>query len=394
MFLHEYSAPFWAGRRPFGVLLAFFLFFGAGASALGAPSVEEMAGQMLLVGFKGQEPESCGAILEDIRVRHLGGVILFKRDAHNPLIGRNIRDAAQVKRLTSALREAAPADRPLFIAVDQEGGKVARFLPSDGFPAFPSAAELGRGTPEATRDTAFRMGTLLRDLGVNLNFAPVLDVDVYPDSPAIGRLGRSFSADPEAVSVHGAAFADGLNAAGVVAAFKHFPGHGSAHADSHKGVTDITKTWSPRELEAYARPLAASGPHMVMTGHLFHRGLDPDVPATLSPKVVTGLLRGLGYDGVVVTDDLQMQAIAARYSLEEVVLRAIDAGVDILLIGNNLEYDPAAVARVEAVIVRAVAEGRLSRARLEASWARIMKLKGALREPEGKERHASGGRGA
>ena len=394
MFLHENPAPFRSGRCPLAVLLGFFLFFGAGASAFGAPSVEEMAGQMLLVGFKGQEPEACGAILEDIRVRHLGGVILFKRDAHNPLIGRNIRDAAQVKRLTSALREAAPADRPLFVAVDQEGGKVARFLPRDGFPAFPSAAELGRGTPEATRNTAFRMGTLLRDLGVNLNFAPVLDVNAYPDSPAIGRLGRSFSADPKAVSAHGAAFADGLNAAGVVAVFKHFPGHGSAHTDSHKGVTDITATWSPKELEAYAKPLASSGPHMVMTGHLFHRGLDPDAPATLSPKVVNGLLRGRGYDGVVVTDDLQMQAIAARYSLEEVVLRAIDAGVDILLIGNNLEYDPAAVARVEAVIVRAVAEGRLSRARLEASWARIMKLKGALREPEGKERHASGGRGA
>ena len=249
MFLHENTAPFRSGRCPLAVLLGFFLFFGAGASAFGAPSVEEMAGQMLLVGFKGQEPEACGASLEDIRVRHLGGVILFKRDAHNPLIGRNIRDAAQVKRLTSALREAAPADRPLFVAVDQEGGKVARFLPRDGFPAFPSAAELGRGTPEATRNTAFRMGTLLRDLGVNLNFAPVLDVNAYPDSPAIGRLGRSFSADPKAVSAHGAAFADGLNAAGVVAVFKHFPGHGSAHADSPRASRTSRRRGAPRSLK-------------------------------------------------------------------------------------------------------------------------------------------------
>ena len=112
MFLHENSALFRSGRRPLAALLGFFLFFGAGASAFGAPSVEEMAGQMLLVGFRGQEPEACGAILEDIRVRHLGGVILFKRDARNPLIGRNIRDAAQVKRLTSALREAAPPTVP------------------------------------------------------------------------------------------------------------------------------------------------------------------------------------------------------------------------------------------------------------------------------------------
>ena len=154
-----------------------------------------MAGQMLLVGFKGQEPEECGAILGDIQTRHLGGVILFKRDARNAKLPRNIRDAAQVKRLTAALRGAS-AGHPLFVAVDQEGGKVARFQPGDGFPAYPSAAELGRGTPDATRRTALGMGRMLRELGVNLNFAPVLDVNVYPASPAIGRLGRSFSADP------------------------------------------------------------------------------------------------------------------------------------------------------------------------------------------------------
>ena len=115
---------------------------------------------------------------------------------------------------------------------------------------------------------------------------------------------------------------------------------------------------------------------MVMTGHLFHAGLAPACPATLSPSVINGLLRGrLGYDGVVVTDDLQMDAIAAEYTLEDVVLRAIGAGADILLFGNNLEYDPAIVAKVQAVIVRAVEDGTLSRARLEASWRRILKLK-------------------
>lgn len=193
-------------------------------------------------------------------------------------------------------------------------------------------------------------------------------MNVYPASPAIGRLGRSFSADPQAVAAHGAAFADGLNDAGIVAVFKHFPGHGSARADSHKGVTDISATWSERELSPYRSALGRPGQRMVMTGHLFHAGLDPAFPATLSPSVINGLLRGrLGYDGVVVTDDLQMDAIAAEYTLEEVVLRAIGAGADILLFGNNLEYDPAIVAKVQAVIVRAVEDGTISRARLEAS---------------------------
>ena len=143
------------------VLCGFFLCFGGGAAAFAAPSVEEMAGQMLLVGFKGQEPEECGAILGDIQTRYLGGVILFKRDARNAKLPRNIRDAAQVKRLTAALRGAS-AGHPLFVAVDQEGGKVARFQPGDGFPAYPSAAELGRGTPDATRRTALGMGRMLR----------------------------------------------------------------------------------------------------------------------------------------------------------------------------------------------------------------------------------------
>lgn len=241
MFLHACLRVVRLWRMGCLVLCGFFLCFGGGAAAFAAPSVEEMAGQMLLVGFKGQEPEECGAILRDIQARHLGGVILFKRDARNAKLPRNIRDAAQVKRLIAALRGAS-AGHPLFVAVDQEGGKVARFQPGDGFPAYPSAAELGRGTPDATRRTALDMGRMLRELGVNLNFAPVLDVNVYPASPAIGRLGRSFSADPQAVAAHGAAFADGLNDAGIVAVFKHFPGHGSARADSHKGVTDISAT--------------------------------------------------------------------------------------------------------------------------------------------------------
>lgn len=359
------------------LLLAVIVFSHGAAFVFAAPSVEAMAGQMLMVGFKGREPEACSAILDDIRTRHLGGVILFTRDARRPGIRRNIRDAEQVRRLVRALREASSP--PLFVGVDQEGGRVSRLAPADGFPAYPSAAELGRGTPEATRETARRMGEMLGGLGINLDFAPVLDVDVHPDSPAIGRLGRSFSADPQRVAAHGAAFAEGLRAVGIVPVFKHFPGHGSARSDSHAGLTDVSVTWSERELLPYAALLGRPGPGMVMVGHLFHRGLDPDFPATLSSRVINGLLRGrLGYEGVVITDDLQMRAIADHYTLEEVVLRAVDAGADVLLFGNNLDYDPTIVSRAQGVMVKAVREGRLSRERLERSWRRIMALKESL----------------
>lgn len=180
MFLHACLRVVQLWRMGCLVLCGFFLCFGGGAAAFAAPSVEEMAGQMLLVGFKGQEPEECGAILGDIQTRHLGGVILFKRDARNAKLPRNIRDAAQVKRLTAALRGAS-AGHPLFVAVDQEGGKVARFQPGDGFPGVPFGRGAGPGharMPRAARPSAW--GRMLRELGVNLNFAPVLDVNVYP----------------------------------------------------------------------------------------------------------------------------------------------------------------------------------------------------------------------
>lgn len=367
-------------RRALPCLALAFCVLGS-AQAASSPSVEIMAGQMLLVGFKGQEPQDCAAVLEDIRLRHLGGVILFTRDARDPLVPRNIRDAAQLGRLTRALRSAAAI--PLLVGVDQEGGKVARLGPANGFPAFPPAEHLGRGTPDATRESARRLGRMLHTAGINLDFAPVLDVNVYPDSPAIGRLGRAFSADPGRVTAHGAAFAEGLNAAGVAAAFKHFPGHGSARADSHQGVTDISETWGEAELAPYEAALRGSGAHMVMVGHVFHRGLDPVFPATLSPAVINGLLRGrLGYDGVVITDDLQMRAIADHYPFDEVVLRAVEAGADILLFGNNLDYDPGIVSRAQAVLVQAVHEGRLPRARLETSWRRIMRLKAEVARAE------------
>lgn len=371
----------WGVLRRLAPCLFLLLAPWSAQGAAGAPSLQTMAGQMLLVGFKGQEPQDCAAVLEDIRLRHLGGVILFTRDARNPVVPRNIRDGAQLGRLTRALRSAAAI--PLLVGVDQEGGKVARLGPANGFPAFPSAERLGQGTPDATRESALRLGRMLHAAGINLDFAPVLDVNVHPDSPAIGRLGRSFSADPERVAAHGAAFAEGLNAAGVAAAFKHFPGHGSARADSHKGVTDISETWGEAELAPYEAVLRRSGAHMVMMGHVFHRELDPAFPASLSPAVIDGLLRRrLGYDGVVVTDDLQMRAIADHYPFDEVVLRAVEAGADILLFGNNLDYDPDIVSRAQAVLVQAVREGRLPRARLETSWRRIMKLKAEVARAE------------
>jgi beta-N-acetylhexosaminidase len=344
------------------------------------PSLRAMLGQMMLIGFRGTELSDDAPILRDIREHNLGGVILFNRDVQLGTTGRNIESPGQVRALTARLQSAAAT--PLLVAVDQEGGRVRRLREETGFPFSPSARTMGAGTPDATRIQGKRTGELLAGLGINLNFAPVADVDVNPESPAIGALDRSFSPDPEVVAAHARAFSEGLRTAGVIPCLKHFPGHGSASADSHLGLTDISETWSPTELIPYERLIP--GASMVMTGHLFLRRFDAEYPCTLSPAVVTGLLRDrLGFQGVVVSDDMQMRAITAHYGLEEALVRAVLAGVDILIFGNNLDYDPDIVPRAIDILARGVEDGRLTRARIAASFGRIAAAKGMLAAPAG-----------
>lgn len=333
-----------------------------------------MIGQMLLVGFRGTSVDADSTIMRDIREHNLGGVILFDRDVQLQSPERNIQSPAQVRALTASLQASARV--PLFIAVDQEGGKVRRFREDRGFASSPSAKAMGQGTPAQTRLEGERTGKLLADLGVNLNFAPVADVDVNPASPAIGRLERSFSSDPDLVALHAGAFCQGLLSQGVLPCLKHFPGHGSAATDSHLGLTDVSKTWTPAELRPYEMLIPLEASPLIMTGHLFLRQFDDVYPSTLSRAVLTGLLRQrLGFEGVIVSDDMQMRAIADHYGQAEAILLAVEAGVDMLVFGNNLDYDPEIVPKAIEILVRAVDEGRLSAERIAASYHRIQTAK-------------------
>jgi len=238
---------------------------------------------------------------------------------------------------------------------------------------------MGQGGSDQTRLEGERTGKLLADLGVNLNFAPVADVDVNPQSPAIGALERSFSADPDIVALHAHAYCQGLLSQGVLPCLKHFPGHGSATVDSHLGLTDISKTWTPAELRPYEMLIPLGASPLIMTGHLFLKRFDEAHPSTLSSAVLTGLLRQRrGFDGVIVSDDMQMRAITGHYGLEEALVLAVEAGVDILVFGNNLDYDPEIVSKAIGILVKAVQEGRLSRERIEASHGRILAAKQQL----------------
>ena len=346
--------------------------------------VDIQIGQMLMVGFRGLAVDEFSPIIRAIRQQHLGGVILFDYDCAAKSPARNIESPEQVKRLVHALQ--ASADSPLLIAIDQEGGRVNRLKERFGFPPTISAQELGRrDDPEFTCQQAEITAQCLREAGINLNLAPVVDLNRNPESPAIGKVERSFSAQPERVIAHARAWIDAHHALHVGCALKHFPGHGSARADSHLGFVDVTETWSPDELLPFHALIRERRCDVVMTAHIFHGGLDAERPATLSRRVLTGMLREqLGFDGVIMSDDMQMQAIAAQYNLETALFEAVSAGVDVLVFGNNLTvYDEGIASRAAAILRALVERGRLSLDRIEASARRIGRLKAHIAAPGG-----------
>ena len=246
-----------------------------------------------------------------------------------------------------------------------------------------AAQELGeRDDPALTKAEARRMGVMLREAGINWNLAPVVDVAVNPSNPAVVTLGRTYSADPGRVTAHARAFVLGMHEAGVLTALKHFPGHGSSRRDSHLGFTDVSDSALLRTELAPFRALIADGlADSVMTAHVFNRGLDPWDPATLSRFTVRRVLRGwLHYDGVAVSDDLLMGAIAQHYGLEDAAVLALGAGVDVLLISQNTgRIDDRAAERVVAAITRAITTGTLAESQITRAVARVDALRSRLK---------------
>ncbi len=347
--------------------------------SLDSLTLRERVAQMLLVGFRGCHASECSAVLDDISGLGAGGVILFDRDVADPSLPlRNVESPEQLRALVAALRSAARI--PLLVAIDQEGGQVNRLKTSRGFPASVSHAALGGAEGvEGTRVAATLIAATLDDAGINFNLAPVVDLDANPDNPIIRARERSFSADPEAVARHARAFVEAHRARGVMCCVKHFPGHGSAAGDTHAGFVDVTTTWSERELLPFRRLIESAACDAVMSAHVFNATLDCAHPATLSPAVLTGLLRGqLGFEGLIVSDDMQMGAIASHYGLQDAVERAVCAGVDLLCFGNNLHFDPQIARKVVDILVRAVEEGRVPRERIDESCARLLTFKSKL----------------
>lgn len=330
-------------------------------------SIRVAAGQVLVVGFPEKGPSE--GLIELARAGALGGFILFRRNLGSPVI------AAE---LSARLRSYAAGGPTPWIAIDQEGGRVARLR--SPVLNLPAARVLGDLDDLAlTREAATELGRQLGWLGFNLDFAPVLDVDTNPENPVIGD--RSYGRDVPRVIRHARAFAAGLRAAGITACGKHFPGHGDTLLDSHLALPRLTHD-EARLREVELAPFAALAGELpcIMTAHVVFDAWDPGVPATLSHKVVSGLLRGeLGFDGLVFSDDLEMNAIASGYGMDDAACRAIEAGCDALLICSRDDYIERAYTGLIARAERDSAFAqRLSEAAARSIAARPSQLTSAL----------------
>lgn len=385
-------------------------------------------GQLLIVGFggadknaqnkiswndpKGTHFKEHSNIARDIAHWHVGGVIYFRTTLRDPKTGvsireRNIENGLQLSRLSHDLQayntkirqKANLMDLPLIISIDQEGGLVNPLVFATDLPNFTAQAlgeneTMNKGDPQKHQATlAFtngfgeKIGIALNKYGINLNFAPDVDVNINPVNPIIGGLSRSYSDDPETVINQARQFIDGMHRQNLLATLKHFPGHGSSTGDTHKGLVDVTNTYQmDKELAPYKALIAQGYDDFIMSTHVINGQIDrtpclqgnPNdpqnwCPGTLSHKTLTDLLRNeLHFNGVIVSDDMEMGAIAARYPLEVALEKGLNAGIDMFIVSNH-HYDrtPAFV----NTIAHLIHDGKVPESRIDEAYQRVITIK-------------------
>ncbi|HEY8400492.1 MAG TPA: glycoside hydrolase family 3 protein [Cytophagaceae bacterium] len=335
-------------------------------------SLDVKIGQMIMVGINDRKSVSeSDVLLKEIKEGKMGGIILFEKNIHKD----NSKET--LKSLIADMQKNAAI--PLFISIDEEGGRVHRLKEKYGFVGMPSAAHLGKlNNIDSTYYYTRNLARLLSELGINLNYAPVLDLGINKDNPVIYKLQRSYSGDPEVVARHAKASIKAHHEEGVKTVVKHFPGHGSSMEDSHLGLTDVTNRWNIIELFPYNELIRSGEVDAVMSAHIVNCRLDTTcLPATLSNTVITGVLRNMmNYDGVVFSDDMQMYAISKNYGLENAIELAINAGIDVIMFGNNVNLkDRITATEIHAIIKKKVESGAISKERIDESFKRIMEFK-------------------
>jgi beta-N-acetylhexosaminidase len=343
-----------------------------GAKSQEKDSLDIMIGQMIMVGLgefnvlKKSEP-----IFEDIKSGYAGGIILFEKNLHKSYTETYLKEIIDYAQEQSSVS--------LFVSIDEEGGRVNRLKPKYGFPKTVTAKYLGElDSKDSTFQYALQTASTLHKLGINMNFAPSVDVNINPQNPIIGKIGRSYSSDPMSVAKHAQLVVQAHDSLNVVTALKHFPGHGSSVNDTHLGLTDVSSTWQFNELLPYKSLIDSGSVRMIMSAHIVNRIVEPEkLPATLSQNVITNILRGfLNYQGVVISDDMQMGAISKEYGLKEAIALSINSGIDIVLFANNVTLSQVVSAQeVHGIIKDLVLSGEITESRVQESYDRIMTLK-------------------
>src|SRR5258706_2227367 len=357
-------------KKYFFILLVSF-FIQSNAQTI--DSLDIKIGQMILIGMPKAEVDS--VVLDEVKKGKVGALIYFEKN-----IPKSSTAFAAFKKMSWTYQKAAPI--PLFICIDQEGGKVNRLKEKYGFTRSITAASIGKfKSLDSVQFYAEATAATLAGLGINVNFAPCVDLAINPTNPVIVKPERAYSANEDSVALFAKEVVKQHRKFGVVTALKHFPGHGSSKDDTHLGLADVTNTWTARELKPYQMLIDSGYVDGVMTSHIVNKNLDRKaLPGTLSKSILDSLLRKkLRYNGVVFSDDMQMKAIASNYGLEEAIRLAVNAGVDIMCFSNNiLGVENRTVDKVQAIIKKFVASGEIKKARIDESFKRIMKLKKSI----------------
>ena len=335
-------------------------------------SLEHKIGQMLMFGIGNislvQEADS---LLMELSKDKIGGIILFEKNIHST------NSHFELKKLLDKIH--LTTNFSMFVAIDEEGGKVNRLKAKYGFHETRSAKFLGeKNNLDTTYYYSKKTSMLLNKLGINVNYAPSVDLSINLDNPVIYKLGRSFGRNPDLVISHAKSFIISHREENIIPVIKHFPGHGSSNEDSHLGLTDVSHTWMIEELYPYKFLIDSGLVDAIMSAHVVNKQLDEKMlPGTLSNKVINKLLRGfLDYDGVVFSDDMQMQAITKYFGLEYAIEKSINAGIDILLFSNNqLKKDQVTTENIISIIKNKIVSGKIKQERIEESYKRIQKLK-------------------
>jgi beta-N-acetylhexosaminidase len=335
-------------------------------------SLDIKIGQMLLIGFPKQEVDQ--DVLREVADGKVGSIIYFEKNVPPK------NSFVLLKKMNWTYQKAAPI--PLLICIDQEGGRVNRLKDKYGFPKSITAEAMGKDPNlDSVKFYSEATASTLSGLGFNVNFAPVVDLGTNRDNPIIAKVGRAFSANEDSVTLMAKEVIKAHHKYGVLTALKHFPGHGSSKDDTHNGIADVTQTWEERELKPYRELIDSGYVDGIMSSHIVNKNLDPDgLPGTLSDDVLTGILRNrLHFNGVVFSDDMQMQAITKYYGLEEAIRLAINAGIDIMCFSNNISgSDERTVNKVHSVIRGYVDKGVITKERIDQSYRRVMAMKQKL----------------